>query len=175
MPELHLTSIDLAQPEDEPTLWLMLTFAASMSEGAESAIRSAKRDAYLRSYVEGWGRDPDDLGLVARDGSGAPVGAAWVRRKPSGSPFDFGDESEPELSIGVLPNCRGQGVRRRLLRALLAECEGRFLSVVLSVRDENPAVALYAREGFSEIERIRNRVGGLSLVMRRLLARPIGE
>jgi len=120
MPELHLTSIDLAQPEDEPTLWLMLTFAASMSEGAESAIRSAKRDAYLRSYVEGWGRDPDDLGLVARDGSGAPVGAAWVRRKPSGSPFHFGDESEPELSIGV---CRIVEAR-----ASGADCSERFSS-----------------------------------------------
>jgi ribosomal protein S18 acetylase RimI-like enzyme len=40
-----------------------------------------------------------------------------------------------------------------------------FSSIVLSVRRENPAVLFYSKLGFREVSRIKNRVGGDSLVM----------
>lgn len=161
-----LVSIRHAEPSDEPALWLMLTYAASMGEGGSDRIEEARADPYLRSYVEGWGSLPDDLGFVAVAPTRRIVGAAWIRRDFEASALHVGGPAEPELSIGVSPEHRGRGIGERLLEALLRSCRGRHPSVMLSVRSENPAVRLYRRIGFEETDRIRNRVGGVSLVMR---------
>lgn len=173
MDDANLALVRLAERHDEPVLWLMLTFAASMGDGGPSRINEAKTDPYLRTYVDAWGQDPNDLGLVAIDLNGKPIGAAWVRRNFEESDLHAGGSFEPELSIGVLPEYRGKGVGKRLLEALLKACEPRFASVLLSVREENPAVRLYLRTGFKEVERRKNRVGGFSLVMRYKLSRPM--
>ncbi|MFO0690969.1 MAG: N-acetyltransferase [Myxococcota bacterium] len=159
-------SIRLAEPGDEPVLWLMLTYAASMGEGGPGRIEEARADPYLRSYVEGFGSRREDLGFVAVAPTRRIVGAAWIRRDFEASALHVGGPAEPELSIGVSPEHRGQGIGERLLDALLRACRGRHPSIMLSVRSENPAVRLYRRTGFEEIDRIRNRVGGVSLVMR---------
>ena len=62
---------------------------------------------------------------------------------------DLGDECEI-LSLGVVPESRGQGVGRTLLRAVIDEAEQRGRpSAVLEVAADNAAArALYARAGF---------------------------
>lgn len=53
-----------------------------------------------------------------------------------------------------------------MMGALIEAARGRFPEIVLSVREENPAVRFYRRLGFLESGRMENRVGGASLVMR---------
>jgi ribosomal protein S18 acetylase RimI-like enzyme len=153
-----------ATADSVDALYEMLTYAAYL-DGAD-AIERARRDPDLALYVDGFGR-PGDLGVVARLASGEAVGAAWVRLS-DGRParFRVATASEPELAIGVRPGYRGGGVGRGLLDRVLALAAA-YPAVVLSVRSTNPSARLYERAGFVTIERIPNRVGGESLVMRR--------
>ncbi len=58
----------------------------------------------------------------------------------------------PELSVGIVPGRRRQGVGTRLLRALTAEARRSGLpGLSLSVELDNPAVGLYERLGFSTV------------------------
>ena len=63
-------------------------------------------------------------------------------------PAFFVDEHTPEVTIGVKPNLRSQGVGGMLLHALLAEAAQRGVGLCLNVRHDNPARRLYERIGF---------------------------
>lgn len=159
-----------AIPADEPAIWLMLTYAASMTPPGPEAIAEAKRDPYLRTYVDGWGR-VGDLGVVATAGAAQIIGAAWLRLGGGGGgPFKLGDAQTPELATAVLPEAQGRGVGTSMLKRLIALASGRYPAIVLSVRETNRAADLYRRFGFKEIQTVANRVGGASLVMRLDLA-----
>jgi ribosomal protein S18 acetylase RimI-like enzyme len=145
---------------DEPFLWEILTYAASMTE--PDAVAVAQADAYLSGYVRGFGTRAGDWGLLALLDD-APVGAAWVRLD-DGRPHAVATAAEPELALGAKPAIRGKGIGSQLLAKLLADAP--FPAIVLSVRSTNPSVRLYQRHGFKEIRRVVNRVGGDSLVMR---------
>ncbi len=156
-----------ARAADADALWLMLTYAASMSPGGISSVEDAKRDEALRSYVEGWPRE-GDLGAVAVDDAEELLGAAWARPLSGpATPYKVATSDDPELAIGVVPFARGKGVGTALLAALLERAAIRYPAVVLSVRAHNPSVRLYERAGFVIVRRMVNRVGGDSLVMRR--------
>lgn len=165
MPALTRLLLLAATTGDVPFLWLMLTYAASMSPPGPDAIAEAREDPYLRSYVEKWGRR-GDFGLVAwRDG--ARVGAAWHRlRGPDEHAMKLAGADVPEVTIAVPPGGRGAGVGAALLGALIERARGRFPALVLSVRRDNPARRLYERAGFTVTREISNRVGGVSLEMR---------
>jgi ribosomal protein S18 acetylase RimI-like enzyme len=153
---------------DEPFLWLMLTYAASMTPGGPASVEAARTDGGLSWYVAGWS-PVDDLGLVAT-ADGRPIGAAWLRRLDGEPiPHKVATREVPELAIGVLPDHRGAGVGKRLLDELVERSRGRYPAIALSVRDTNPSVRLYERAGFVIEQTIVNRVGGNSLVMRRTL------
>jgi ribosomal protein S18 acetylase RimI-like enzyme len=47
--------------------------------------------------------------------------------------------------------------------------------IILSVREENPAVLFYSKLGFREVSRMENRVGGSSLIMTMDLAHAARE
>jgi ribosomal protein S18 acetylase RimI-like enzyme len=157
----------LATPADEPHLWQMLVFAASM-EGKPGDLERAKSEADLRRYVEGFGRK-GDLGVVAVGREGV-FGAAWLRLC-SGDALSsqVWTHDVPELAIGIVPAGRGRGVGSLLLRTLIEASTGQYPALLLSVREESPAVRLYERFEFVEERRIANRAGGVSLVMRRPL------
>ena len=72
--------------------------------------------------------------------SGRPVGGAWVRllTGPQRS-YDVVDDTVPELAIAVRPEYIGLGIGTRLLAALLGAARPVYPSIVLSVRDDNPA------------------------------------
>jgi GNAT superfamily N-acetyltransferase len=107
-----------------------------------------------RHYVEGWPR-ADDVGVVAEDADGAPVGAAWLRFFTSRDPgYGFIEEGIPEVTVGVVADRRGEGIGTLLLAELEAEARRRGIAALgLSVEPANPARRLYERRGY-------RRVGG---------------
>lgn len=124
----------------------------------------ALEDLPLSRYVEGWGRW-GDRALIAIEGF-QPVGAAWYRLFSADEPgFGFVDERTPELTIAVVPSCRGRGYGRELLSALLeqARADG-FAAVSLSVEPDNPALRLYEKYGFAKV----GERGGAWLMVARL-------
>lgn len=165
-----------AEAADEPFLWQMLFEAANMAEDGAACADDARGHPYLARYVAGWGR-PGDVGAVALEPGGRPVGAAWARLlddPPSGTAAP--DETLPEVAVAVLPELRGRGVGVRLLGALRDAARPLYPALSLSVRDGNPARRLYERVGFATTRTIANRVGGTSLVMRAdLLDDPAGR
>jgi ribosomal protein S18 acetylase RimI-like enzyme len=154
-----------ARASDESFLWDMLYFAAHMNQDGSGSSDDAKGDGLLAKYVEGWGRE-GDLGVIAEDDAGQPIGAAWLRTlslEERGYPLV--SEDFPEIAIAVDPANTGGGLGGALLGALLDKAQGHYPGVVLSVREDNPAIRLYARFGFDLVDEITNRVGGRSFVM----------
>jgi ribosomal protein S18 acetylase RimI-like enzyme len=114
-------------------------------------------------YVEGGGR-PGDAAVVA-DKAGELVGAAWFRLFDANEPgYGFVDGRTPELTIGVEPGHRGEGVGRALLEALCDSAhEPGYPALSLSVELDNPALRLYESLGFERVERVG---GAWTLVLR---------
>lgn len=157
---------------DQPFLWEMLYYAAHMRDSGEPP-EAARTDPALAPYVEGFGR-PHDLGVIALEAaSGACAGAAWIRRMPRQWPlYRFVDSDTPELAIAVTPAQIGRGVGSLMLGRLIADAAALHRMIVLSVRANNPARALYARLGFTVLAEITNRVGGTSCIMTLALTPP---
>ena len=149
-------------PEDRPFLWEMLYQAIHVIPGEGPPLRDVLLIPEIRKYLEGWGQ-PHDLGFVAVDSRMAePRGAAWLRLLIGDHQgYGYIDDSTPELTVAVMPDCRGKGIGTQLLRHLLASAELRYASLSLSVSPDNPAQRLYKRLGF---ETVGTR--GSSLVMR---------
>jgi ribosomal protein S18 acetylase RimI-like enzyme len=138
------------RPDDAPFLREMLFEAAYWRPTqARPALEDGLARLDLAKVLAGWGR-PGDLALVATDGSGERIGAAWMRRWTAlDHAHGFVDEQTPELGIGVRKDFRRHGVGTALLLALLGRArEGGVPRVSLSVEIENVARLLYERFGF---------------------------
>jgi len=150
-----------AVANDLEILWEFQAMAAY-----EPNVAAAKALPIVATYLDGWQR-PDDFGFIAeRDGSA--IGATFARQfTPGANDAYYCVERTPELSIGVRPGARGQGIGEMLMRAVIAEATGRGLGLCLNVRSTNPARRLYERLGFHAVPgmTVTNRVGGLSLWM----------
>ena len=92
-------------------------------------------------------------GVIVEDPGGAGLGAAWLRYFiDDDPPYGFVAADIPELSIGVSPASRGQGLGTRLCTRLLAHAHARGIrQVSLSLEKANPARGLYERFGFDTI------------------------
>jgi GNAT superfamily N-acetyltransferase len=165
MNPLQQVQISPATAEDEEILWLMLTFAASMGSGGMEEVEKARSDPNLSTYVNDWGHQSGDIGIIARDPGGLPIGAAWLRLSHDEAEWRVADQSVPELATAVLPHARGRGVGTRMMQALIKLAAQWHRQITLSVRAGNPARHFYSRLGFVEISRMTNRVGGESIVM----------
>ncbi len=154
------------EPTDEPFLWEMLYEAIHVPEGRPKPDRTILQEPALAHYVAGWGQQPGDEGLLAIDqASGQPVGAAWLRFFTADDPgWGFVDVDTPEVSMAIVPAYRGQGIGTTLLKELIAQVEGRYAALSLSVDPENPAMRLYERLGFVVVG-----ASGTSLTMRKEL------
>lgn len=122
-----------ATPADEPFLVAMLRHAA-----ADCTPET------IATYATGFGRD-GDFGVIAEG-----LGAAWCRRIRG---HGFVAEDVPELTIGMQPEVRGQGLGTALLHALLDAAAARGeRAVSLSVDPANAAaIALYRKVGFEQV------------------------
>jgi GNAT superfamily N-acetyltransferase len=137
-----------AKASDEPFLREMLYLALFVPPGEPPLPRSVLTDPAIARYVEGWGTQPGDSGLIALV-DGAPVGAAWLRCFPAWCPgYGYVDERTPELSVALLPAHRGNGIGSLLLERLL---DG-IPATSLSCDPANPAWRLYVRLGFKPLE-----------------------
>ena len=166
-------TIRRATPGDEPFLWQMLYYAATMSGDINMAIASAQTDPQLLHYVAGWGK-AGDLGVIAVTNEGASVGAAWVRLGVAHMDDATATAvDEPELAIAVQPTYRNQSLGAQMLASLRDEAAAHYPAITLNVREDNPAVRLYKRAGFVTVNEMVNRVGGRSLVMRLPLTKPM--
>ncbi|GAA4902375.1 L-amino acid N-acyltransferase YncA [Stackebrandtia albiflava] len=144
-----------ATDDDADFLTGMLVEAADWRHPPDTPGRAerALADERVRRYVSDW-RRPGDLGVIAVDAAGTPIGAAWSRLFTAGvAAFGFVAADVPELAIGVRADRRGLGVGRALLAALLdtATAAG-FRRISLSVDHDNPAAALYRATGFTVVE-----------------------
>jgi ribosomal protein S18 acetylase RimI-like enzyme len=113
------------------------------------AIEEALARPELAKVFAGWGR-PGDSAMIATDGQGERIGAAWLRLWTRAEHLaGFVDEQSPELGIGVRKEFRRHGVGSALLLAVLGGArEDGVPSVSLSVEIENVARLLYERFGF---------------------------
>ncbi|MDD4369307.1 MAG: GNAT family N-acetyltransferase [Oscillospiraceae bacterium] len=142
-----LTPLETAEAD---LLWYFLYLAIFVPPGAKPPALSILDQPEIGHYVQGFGRQPGDLGLLARQ-QGRPVGAAWTRilDQPANRGYGYAGPGIPELSVAVLPESRGQGLGTCLLQQLhqLLRQQG-YPQISLSVQPANPARRLYERLGY---------------------------
>ena len=108
-------------------------------------------DLPVGRYVEQWGREGDTALIEIEHFQ--PVGAAWYRLFEASEPgYGFVDEQTPELTVAVVPSCRGRGYGDQLLTALVDKARtAGYARLSLSVEPDNPALHLYERHGFRAV------------------------
>ncbi|WP_433306979.1 N-acetyltransferase family protein [Actinoplanes sp. CA-030573] len=128
-----------------------------------------RSDPAARRYVDGF-PGPGDLGVIALDEEGEPVGAVWGRALPAErAGYGFVAPDIPELTIGVLPRARGRGVASALLAEIIRRAgESGVRGLSLSVEDGNAARRLYERAGFE----VAGRHGGSDTMLRKITPPP---
>ncbi|HEX3773811.1 MAG TPA: GNAT family N-acetyltransferase [Polyangiaceae bacterium] len=149
-----------ARSDDAQFLREMLFEAAYWRPGKpRPALEEALARPELAKVFANWGK-PGDLALLATDGMGVRIGAAWMRLWTAEDRGEgFVDESTPELGIGVRREFRRHGVGTALLLALLGRArESGVPRVSLSVEIENVARLLYERFGF-QLHSVNQGVG----------------
>lgn len=144
---------------DEPALWDFIYFALFVPSGQPPLPQDIVLRPEISRYVQGWGQAHDE-GFIAYKGKLA-VGAAWIRLLTgTNKGYGYVNDDTPELSMAVIPECRGQGIGSRLLTALLERASSRYGAICLSVAEENAAKRLYDRFGFAVVS-----ATGSSLIM----------
>jgi ribosomal protein S18 acetylase RimI-like enzyme len=144
-------------PSDQDTVWDLLHIALWDPPPASLRPREVLDSPEVRIYAEDWGRREGDLGICGRLASGpAIVGACWLRLVKGGIGLSYIDDDTPQLGIALFPGHQRRGYGERLMRAALAEAGKHYRQVALSVHPQNPAVRLYRRCGFDQVDLRRN-------------------
>jgi GNAT superfamily N-acetyltransferase len=107
----------------------------------------------LARILADWGNRPGDAAVIAVDGDGRPLGAAWYRFWTAAHhSYGYVDEATPEVGLAVVPGERGRGIGAGLLSALVNHARQQGIGrLSLSVEQDNPAVRLYERAGFRQV------------------------
>ena len=141
--------IRLMQPSEYSLLDEFLYNAIFIPQGVTPPPKSIIENVELQVYVKDFGKQKDDLALVAEIG-GKIVGAVWARIMN-----DYGhiDNDTPSLAISLYKEYRGCGIGTELMRkmlSLLNECGSKRAS--LAVQKTNYAVKMYRKTGFVIID-----------------------
>jgi len=138
----------------------LLHYAARLDESGESL----EEYPYLEQYHRNYGNYNGDIGVYAMV-DGQIAGGAWVRMLLNG--FGHVDTQTPELTFAVLPAYRNQGIGTKIMEQLMREVVKSYPKMSLAVREDNPAIALYERLGFTKIEgsETTNTAGSISFKM----------
>jgi len=104
----------------------------------------------LSRYVAGWGRVGDSSVIALDDETHVTVGAAWYRSFTADEPgFAFIDEATPELTVGVVPSRRGQGVGPQLVAAIVERARSQGIPALsLSSLQDAALIELFESCGF---------------------------
>lgn len=146
---------------DKDFIWQMLMYASH-----EQSVNEVKRQPELARYAKDWGRT-GDTGFIAIE-KDKSLGAAWIRLwSDTDKGFGYIDNQTPELVVSTLPDYRNRGIGTLLISILIDEIKSSYSAVSLSVRENNPAINLYKKLGFTKVmgSEVVNRTGGISCVM----------
>jgi ribosomal protein S18 acetylase RimI-like enzyme len=133
---------------DYPVLADFLYLAVFQPPDAEPLPREVIEKPEIAVYIDGFGSQTGDIGVVAEQ-DGKIVGAAWTRIIPA---FGHIDDDTPELAISVLPEYRNQGIGGKLLKQLFTLlAQNRYKQTSLSVQKKNPALHLYDRMEYKPV------------------------
>jgi GNAT superfamily N-acetyltransferase len=125
----------------------MLYLALFVPAGSPPFARSILDDPAIDRYVQGWGAQSGDYGVIAHV-DGAPRGAAWLRYFTADSPgYGFVSEATPELTVAVTKAYRNHGIGAQLV----AHLQERVPTISLSCDPANHAWRLYRRAGFEPL------------------------
>ena len=135
---------------DERFLGDMLYQAIFVPDGYPKPDPSIVKQPDLAKYVQDWGLEHDHGFLAIDADAQQPVGAVWSRLFTGDARwYGYVDDETPELSMAVVPACRGRGVGTLLMSGILKRIEKDYDKISLSVSEGNPAIHLYERFGFT--------------------------
>ena len=123
--------------------------AIFVPEGATAPPRSIIAKPELQVYLTDFGKEKDDIGLVA-DVDGKVIGAVWVRIMN-----DYGhvDDTTPSFAISLYKEYRGAGIGTALMEEMLCILRQRgYRQASLAVQKANYAVRMYRKVGFQTID-----------------------
>lgn len=123
--------------------------AIFVPEGTQAPPRSILAKPELQVYLTGFGKEKDDIGLVA-DVDGKVIGAVWVRIMN-----DYGhvDDTTPSFAISLYKEYRGAGIGTALMEEMLCILRQRgYRQASLAVQKANYAVRMYRKVGFQTID-----------------------
>ena len=123
--------------------------AIFVPEGTPAPPRSIIAKPELQVYLTDFGKEKDDIGLVA-DVDGKVIGAVWVRIMN-----DYGhiDDTTPSFAISLYKEYRGAGIGTALMEEMLCILRQRgYRQASLAVQKANYAVRMYRKVGFQTID-----------------------
>ena len=123
--------------------------AIFVPEGATAPPRSIIAKPELQVYLTDFGKEKDDIGLVA-DVDEKVIGAVWVRIMN-----DYGhvDDTTPSFAISLYKEYRGAGIGTALMEEMLCILRQRgYRQASLAVQKANYAVRMYRKVGFQTID-----------------------
>ena len=136
--------------------------------GLDETDKDLQNYPELEQYERNFGSYSGDVGVyMIVDNKVA--GGAWVRLLADG--LAHIDHDTPELTFAVKPEFRNKGIGTAIMNQLFIEVAKVFPQVSLCVSEDNPAIALYERLGFSKVEdEVRkNKEGKVLLIMLKTL------
>ena len=123
--------------------------AIYVPEGESAPPRSIINQPDLQVYISDFGKEKDDIGMVA-EADGQIIGAVWVRIMN-----DYGhiDNNTPSFAISVYKDYRGLGTGTDLMKEMLRVLKARgYKQASLSVQKANYAVRMYQKVGFQIVD-----------------------
>ena len=123
--------------------------AIYVPEGESAPPRSIINQPELQVYISDFGKEKDDIGMVA-EADGQIIGAVWVRIMK-----DYGhiDNNTPSFAISVYKDYRGLGTGTDLMKEMLRVLKARgYKQASLSVQKANYAVRMYQKVGFQIVD-----------------------
>lgn len=123
--------------------------AIYVPEGESAPPRSIINQPELQVYISDFGKEKDDIGMVA-EADGQIIGAVWVRIMN-----DYGhiDNNTPSFAISVYKDYRGFGTGTDLMKEMLRVLKARgYKQASLSVQKANYAVRMYQKVGFQIVD-----------------------
>ena len=123
--------------------------AIYVPEGESAPPRSIINQPELQVYISDFGKEKDDIGMVA-EADGQIIGDVWVRIMN-----DYGhiDNNTPSFAISVYKDYRGLGTGTDLMKEMLRVLKARgYKQASLSVQKANYAVRMYQKVGFQIVD-----------------------